>query len=234
MSFIYPPELPACLPVANQSAFFAVRRVYCVGRNYAEHAREMGADPVREPPFFFCKPNDKEAILPVLPNQTTPLPYPSKTQNLHYEVELVVAIGKDGVNIQAENAVEHIFGYAIGLDMTRRDLQNRFKQNAHPWDMAKAFDYSAPIGMLHPIQQVGEIYQGNISLDVNGVLQQQGDISQLIWTVNEVIANLSEFVALKAGDLIFTGTPAGVGSVFRGDVITACIDNLGKISVVIR
>lgn len=234
MSFIYLPELPACLPVFNHSGLFAVRRVYCVGRNYAEHAREMGADPLREPPFFFCKPNDKEAILPVSPNQPTLLPYPSKTQNLHYEVELVVAIGKDGSNIRPEEAVSHIFGYAIGLDMTRRDLQNRLKQNSHPWDMAKSFDYCAPIGMIYPFYQVGEINSGNIRLDVNGVVQQQGDINQLIWSINEVIANLSSYVTLRAGDLIFTGTPSGVGSVFRGDVITANIDKLGEISVIIR
>lgn len=231
MSFIYPPTLPACLPIANRDELFAVRRVYCVGRNYADHAREMGADPLREPPFFFCKPNDNQAILSVLPDQLASLPYPSKTQNLHYEVELVVAIGKNGKDIAVENAIQHIFGYAVGLDMTRRDLQENFKKNAHPWDMAKAFDYSAPIGMLHTIQDIGEITSGNINLKVNNHLKQQGDISQLIWNVNEVIANLSSFVELKTGDLIFTGTPAGVGAVVKDDIITAYIDKLSNISL---
>lgn len=230
-NYIYPPTMPACLPVANRDELFAVRRVYCVGRNYADHAREMGSDPLREPPFFFCKPNDNQAILSVLPNQMTNLPYPSQTKNLHYEVELVIAIGKDGKDIAVENAVQHIFGYAVGLDMTRRDLQNRFKQNSHPWDMAKAFDYSAPIGILHSINDIGEITSGNIQLKVNDHLKQQGDISQLIWNVNEVIANLSNFVELKMGDLIFTGTPAGVGAVVQDDIITAHIDNLSDISL---
>lgn len=233
MSYVYPPILPACLPIANRDELFAVRRVYCVGRNYAEHAREMGSNPLREPPFFFCKPNDNQAILSVLPNETVKLPYPSQTQNLHYEVELVVAIGKDGKDISVDNAMQHIFGYAVGLDMTRRDLQENFKKNSRPWDMAKAFDYSAPIGLIHAMHEIGELTTGNICLTVDDVLKQQGDIGDLIWNINETIANLSTFVELKAGDLIFTGTPAGVGAVKQGDIITAHIDRLSDIQLIV-
>ncbi len=216
MNYIFPPMPVAGLPIHGSDQQFPVRRVYCVGRNYADHAREMGSDPDREPPFFFCK-----------------LPYPTKTQALHYEVELVVAIGKAGANVSVAQAHELIFGYAVGLDMTRRDLQNTMKQNGRPWEIGKAFDYSAPIGEIYPVASVAEIQQANISLAVNGAPKQQGNINQLIWNVAETIANLSEFFELKAGDLIFTGTPAGVGAVVKGDSVLAQIDGLGKIELVV-
>mgnify|MGYP000591385256 FL=1 len=232
MHYIFPPMSVVGLPIHNTDQFFPVRRVYCVGRNYADHAREMGSDPTREPPFFFCKANDAQSIIPVSPNKVNDLPYPPKTQNLHYEVELVVAIGQDGANLSAEQAKDLIFGYAVGLDMTRRDLQNAMKQNGRPWEIGKAFDYAAPIGEIYPVATV-DIQNAAISLSVNGEPKQQGNINQLIWNVAETIANLSEFFELKAGDLIFTGTPAGVGAVVKGDSILAQIDGLGKIELVV-
>ena len=232
MHYIFPPMSVVGLPIHDTDQFFPVRRVYCVGRNYADHAREMGSDPTREPPFFFCKANDAQSIIPVSPNQVNDLPYPPKTQNLHYEVELVVAIGQDGANLSTEQAKDLIFGYAVGLDMTRRDLQNAMKQNGRPWEIGKAFDYAAPIGEIYPVATV-DIQNAAISLSVNGEPKQQGNINQLIWNVAETIANLSEFFELKAGDLIFTGTPAGVGAVVQGDSILAQIDGLGKIELVV-
>ena len=220
------------LPIHDTDQFFPVRRVYCVGRNYADHAREMGSDPTREPPFFFCKANDAQSIIPVSPNKVNDLPYPPKTQNLHYEVELVVAIGQDGANLSAEQAKDLIFGYAVGLDMTRRDLQNAMKQNGRPWEIGKAFDYAAPIGEIYPVATV-DIQNAAISLSVNGEPKQQGNINQLIWNVAETIANLSALFKLKAGDLIFTGTPAGVGAVVKGDTLLAKIDGLGNIKLVV-
>ena len=220
------------LPIHDTDQFFPVRRVYCVGRNYADHAREMGSDPTREPPFFFCKANDAQSIIPVSPNKVNDLPYPPKTQNLHYEVELVVAIGQDGANLSAEQAKDLIFGYAVGLDMTRRDLQNAMKQNGRPWEIGKAFDYAAPIGEIYPVATV-DIQNAAISLSVNGEPKQQGNINQLIWNVAETIANLSALFKLKAGDLIFTGTPAGVGAVVKGDKMLAQIDGLGSIELVV-
>ena len=232
MHYIFPPMSVVGLPIHDTDQFFPVRRVYCVGRNYADHAREMGSDPTREPPFFFCKANDAQSIIPVSPNKVNDLPYPPKTQNLHYEVELVVAIGQDGANLSAEQAKDLIFGYAVGLDMTRRDLQNAMKQNGRPWEIGKAFDYAAPIGEIYPVATV-DIQNAAISLSVNGEPKQQGNINQLIWNVAETIANLSEFFELKAGDLIFTGTPAGVGAVVKGDTILAQIDGLGKIELLV-
>lgn len=233
MNHIFPPMQVVGLPIHDTEQTFPVRRVYCVGRNYADHAREMGSDPAREPPFFFCKANDSESIIPVKADYVVPLPYPTKTDNLHYEVELVVAIGQDGANVSAEQAQRMIFGYAVGLDMTRRDLQNAMKQSGRPWEIGKAFDYAAPIGEIYPIDTVPHISHANISLAVNGNIKQQGNINQLIWDVAETIANLSELFALKAGDLIFTGTPAGVGAVVRGDTMLAQIDGLGKIELVV-
>ncbi len=232
MHYIFPPMSVVGLPIHDTDQFFPVRRVYCVGRNYADHAREMGSDPTREPPFFFCKANDAQSIIPVSPNQVNDLPYPPKTQNLHYEVELVVAIGQDGANLSAEQAKDLIFGYAVGLDMTRRDLQNAMKQNGRPWEIGKAFDYAAPIGEIYPVATV-DIQNAAISLSVNGEPKQQGNINQLIWNVAETIANLSALFKLKAGDLIFTGTPAGVGAVVKGDKMLAQIDGLGSIELVV-
>ncbi len=232
MHYIFPPMSVVGLPIHDTDQFFPVRRVYCVGRNYADHAREMGSDPTREPPFFFCKANDAQSIIPVSPNKVNDLPYPPKTQNLHYEVELVVAIGQDGANLSAEQAKDLIFGYAVGLDMTRRDLQNAMKQNGRPWEIGKAFDYAAPIGEIYPVATV-DIQNANISLTVNGEPKQQGNINQLIWNVAETIANLSALFKLKAGDLIFTGTPAGVGAVVKGDKMLAQIDGLGSIELVV-
>ena len=232
MHYIFPPMSVVGLPIHDTDQFFPVRRVYCVGRNYADHAREMGSDPTREPPFFFCKANDAQSIIPVSPNKVNDLPYPPKTQNLHYEVELVVAIGQDGANLSAEQAKDLIFGYAVGLDMTRRDLQNAMKQNGRPWEIGKAFDYAAPIGEIYPVATV-DIQNAAISLSVNGEPKQQGNINQLIWNVAETIANLSALFKLKAGDLIFTGTPAGVGAVVKGDKMLAQIDGLGSIELVV-
>lgn len=232
MNYIFPPMSVVGLPIHDTDQFFPVRRVYCVGRNYADHAREMGSDPTREPPFFFCKANDAQSIIPVSPNKVNDLPYPPKTQNLHYEVELVVAIGQDGANLSAEQAKDLIFGYAVGLDMTRRDLQNAMKQNGRPWEIGKAFDYAAPIGEIYPVATV-DIQNAAISLSVNGEPKQQGNINQLIWNVAETIANLSELFELRAGDLIFTGTPAGVGAVVKGDTLLAQIDGLGNIELVV-
>jgi fumarylpyruvate hydrolase len=199
--------------------FFPVHRIYCVGRNYASHAREMGKDPDREPPFFFCKPADA-----VVPNHAT-LPYPSRTANLHHEVELVVAIGRAGKNILPADALEHVFGYAVGNDLTRRDLQNDLKNKGHPWETGKAFDRSAPISAIHAAP--GEAFaKGRIWLTVNGQLRQEGDLADLIWSVPEIISELSALFELCAGDLIFTGTPAGVGPVKPGDRIEACIEGL--------
>ena len=232
MNYIFPPMSVVGLPIHDTDQLFPVRRVYCVGRNYADHAREMGSDPTREPPFFFCKANDAQSIIPVSPNKVNDLPYPPKTQNLHYEVELVVAIGQDGANLSAEQAKDLIFGYAVGLDMTRRDLQNAMKQNGRPWEIGKAFDYAAPIGEIYPVATV-DIQNAAISLSVNGEPKQQGNINQLIWNVAETIANLSALFKLKAGDLIFTGTPAGVGAVVKGDKMLAQIDGLGSIELVV-
>lgn len=233
MDFVFPPMSIVGLPIAKSEQQFPVRRVYCVGRNYAEHAREMGSDPEREPPFFFCKPNDSESILPIKQGEIASLPYPSLTQNLHYEVELVVAIGKDGKNILVHEAKNHIFGHAVGLDMTRRDLQNTMKQSGRPWEIGKAFDFSAPIGEIYQRHHVKAIEDAQIYLSVNGETKQQSTIDQLIWNVSETIANLSTYFALKAGDLIFTGTPAGVGAVVKGDNIVASIEGLGSIELIV-
>jgi fumarylpyruvate hydrolase len=219
------------LPVAGTADLFPVRRVYCVGRNYAAHAREMGFDPDREPPFFFCKPNDPESIVPVPAGTEVSLPYPSQTANYHYEVELVVALGKGGRDIPVEQAVAHIFGYAVGLDMTRRDLQMKMREMGRPWEIGKAFDYSAPVGVLHRLTETGEMNRGEIVLEVDGETRQKSDLSHLIWSVAEVIANLSTLFELQPGDLIFTGTPEGVGAVKPGETMTARVAGLTPIAV---
>lgn len=223
MTFVFPPTPTVSVPVVGSGAQFPVHRIYCVGRNYAEHAQEMGHTG-REPPFFFMKPAD--AALVVTPDSVTALPYPSLTGNFHHEIELVVAIGTGGKNITVEQAPNHIFGYAVGLDMTRRDLQNDMKAQGRPWCIGKGFDQSAPIGPITPKAAAGDISQATIKLQVNGVQRQHGRIDQLIWNISETIAQLSAAWALQPGDLIYTGTPAGVGAVVRGDVLNGSISGL--------
>lgn len=230
-SFVIAPPAIVGLPVAGSEQQFPVRRVYCVGRNYAAHAREMGFDPDREPPFFFCKPNDDASVVPVPAGTTATLPYPSLTANYHFEIELVVAIGKGGRDIASADAASHIFGYAVGLDMTRRDLQIKMREQGRPWEIGKAFDYSAPVGPVHPIAATGAIEQGAISLEVDGKVRQASDISHLIWSVSETIANLSTLFELRPGDLIFTGTPEGVGAVVPGETMVGKVDGLTPIQV---
>lgn len=234
MAYVFEPIQTAALPVFGSDDLYPVRRVYCVGRNYAEHAREMGSDPDREPPFFFCKPNDRQSIVPVKANEIVDLPYPDQTANYHYEVELVVAIGTGGKNIPAATAAQHIFGYAVGLDMTRRDLQINMRSIGRPWEVGKAFDYSAPVGELHRIGDCGEMQQAAIELSVNGETKQSSDISHLIWNVSETIAKLSELFELQPGDLIFTGTPSGVGPVVKGDMMKAQVAGLSGIAVKVK
>lgn len=230
-TYVFPAHQIVGLQVAGSAERFPVRRVYCVGRNYAGHAREMGSDPEREPPFFFCKPGDAGAVVPVPPGQTVALPYPSLTSNLHYECELVVAIGKGGSNIAVADARAHIFGYAVGLDMTRRDLQGKMKDAGRPWEIGKAFDGSAPIGLLTRAEEAGDIQHAAITLEVDGVAKQSATIDHLIWSISETIANLSTLFTLAPGDLIFSGTPEGVGAVVRGQTMVGKVDGLAPISV---
>lgn len=225
--FVVPAPAVASVPVSTGGRF-PVRRIYCVGRNYAEHAREMGSDPTREPPFFFAKPAD--AIL----TGGAPMPYPPRTGDLHHEIELVVAIGRGGADIPAETAADHIYGYAVGLDMTRRDVQNVAKKGGRPWDLSKGFDLSAPIGTIRPAAEIGHPAAGAITLTIGGEIRQKGDLSELIWSVPEVIAHLSSEIRLEPGDLIFTGTPAGVAAVHRGDVLVGAVDGVGTVEVTIR
>jgi fumarylpyruvate hydrolase len=232
MEFIFEPEQPSALKVANSHQQFAIRRVYCVGRNYAAHAREMGSDPTRESPFFFCKPAD--GVLCAGLDQTIGLDYPGQTKNFHHEVELVVAIGKTGANIPVGEASGHVWGYAVGLDMTRRDLQGQMKEGGKPWEIGKAFDQSAPMGLLHPVSQTGLLDHAAIWLQVNGRDRQRSDINQMTWSVAEIIAHLSRYFILQPGDLIMTGTPEGVGAVVSGDEIEAGIDQLGTLRVTIK
>jgi fumarylpyruvate hydrolase len=210
---------------------FPVHRIYCVGRNYAEHAKEMGFTG-REPPFFFLKPAD--ALVNVADGETGAIDYPTLTANLHHEIELVVAIGKGGRGIRAADAAQHIWGYAVGLDMTRRDLQNDMKKQGRPWCIGKAFEQSAPMGPITPITKTGELLKGAITLAVNGAVKQTGDLSELIWNVNETIEHLSAAWTLQPGDLIFSGTPAGVGAVVRGDVMEGFVAGLGSLKVAVR
>jgi fumarylpyruvate hydrolase len=226
--YAFPPAAVAAVPVAGTDTVFPVRRVYCVGRNYVEHAKEMGFSG-REAPFFFCKPAD--SVLPVADGETGTFVYPSETSNLHHEIELVVAIGKGGKNIAEDQAASHIFGYAVGLDMTRRDLQMDLRKAGRPWELGKAFDQSAPIGPIHAIEATGEITKGAIRIDVNGEARQASDITKLIWNVNETIAYLSKFFELQPGDLIFTGTPEGVGAVKAGDLMVGSVAQLGELRV---
>ncbi|HTD02681.1 fumarylacetoacetate hydrolase family protein [Undibacterium sp.] len=227
MSYVFPP-VSATVPVVGSDALFPVHRIYCVGRNYVDHAKEMGATG-REAPFFFMKPAD--AVLPVAEGTTGEMPYPSMTKNLHHEIELVVAIGKSGKDISVEDAASYVWGYAVGLDMTRRDLQSEAKELGRPWCTGKGFDYSAPISAIHPIAQTQWISEGNIHLDVNGTQRQDSDIRKLIWNVAETISYLSKFYELKAGDLIFTGTPEGVAAVKSGDLLEGRIAGLGSLKL---
>ncbi len=228
MSYALPPAPQASVAVAGSTQRFPVHRIYCVGRNYAEHAKEMGFTG-REPPFFFMKPAD--AVLPVNQGETGRMPYPPLTRDLHHEIELVVAIGKGGSNIAAADAMQHVWGYAVGLDMTRRDLQAEAKKQGRPWCIAKGFDASAPIGPITPAAQAGNVQQAAIWLQVNGAERQRSNISQLIWNIAETIEHLSRAWELQAGDLIFTGTPEGVNAVARGDVLEGGIDGLGQLRV---
>ncbi|WP_038216014.1 fumarylacetoacetate hydrolase family protein [Xenophilus azovorans] len=227
---VFPPPATVAIPVAGQRGLFPVRRVYCVGRNYEAHVREMGHDPDRSPPIFFCKPAD--SVLPV-PAEGGVFPYPSRTGNCHHEIELVVALGRRGRDIPAARASEHIFGYAIGLDMTRRDLQRAAAQAGHPWEVGKAFDFSAPIGPIHPLDSTGPLRSGAITLNVQGEARQRSDLSQLIWSVDEMISELSTLFELHPGDLIFSGTPEGVGPVVRGDVMEGTVEGLGSLKVTV-
>jgi fumarylpyruvate hydrolase len=225
MRYAIPPSPPVTLPIEGSDAVFPVLRIFCVGRNYAEHAVEMGHDPDREPPFFFMKP-----VLAVVPNGGH-LPFPPSTDDLHHEVELVVALSGGGERIAADEALRHVFGYAVGLDMTRRDIQAKAKEMGLPWDMGKGFDQSAPMGVLRPAEAIGHPNAGAIWLRVNGELRQEGDLAQQIWKVPDTIAYLSTLVELRPGDLIMTGTPKGVGKVVPGDVLEGHIDRVGELRV---
>ena len=226
-NYVINPPAVASVAVAGADARFPVRRIFCVGRNYAAHAREMGRDPDREPPFFFTKPADA-----VVDDQQT-VAYPPETNNFHYEAELVLAIGKGGVNIPEEQALEHIWGYAIGNDLTRRDLQLAAREQGRPWDWGKAFDRSAVCGPIHPVSEVGHLEQGSIRLSVNGNVKQDADLNELIWSVPEIVSILSRTMEIKAGDLVYTGTPAGVGPLVPGDVCVIEIAGLGSITTTI-
>ena len=226
---ITPPAIPS-VPVLGSPDRFPVHRIYCVGRNYEEHAKEMGFTG-REPPFFFMKPAD--AVLVVESGSTGTMPYPTLTNNLHHEIELVVAIGKGGKNIAAADAAQHIYGYAVGLDMTRRDLQNEMKKQGRPWCIGKAFEHSAPIGPITPVAQAGDVEQAGIWLQVNGADRQRSSVAQLIWNIAETIEHLSAAWELQPGDLIYTGTPEGVSAVVRGDVLEGGVEGLGTLRITI-
>jgi fumarylpyruvate hydrolase len=228
MSFVVTPPATVSVPVVGTEDRFPVHRIYCVGRNYEEHAKEMGFTG-REPPFFFLKPAD--AIVAVEAGTTGTLPYPSLTSNLHHEIELVVAIGSGGKNIKAADAHKHIFGYAVGLDMTRRDLQNEMKKQGRPWCIGKAFDHSAPIGPITPAAQAGDVNHAEIYLQVGGQDRQRSHVSKLIWNIAETIEHLSAAWELQPGDLIYTGTPEGVAAVVSGDTLTGGVTGLGTLSI---
>jgi fumarylpyruvate hydrolase len=228
MTYLFPPTATTGVPIVGRSEQFPVHRVYCVGRNYEEHAKEMGFTG-REPPFFFLKPADTVLVVPN--GETGRMPYPTLTKNLHHEIELVVAIGKGGQNIRAADAMDHVFGYAIGLDMTRRDLQNDMKKQGRPWCIGKGFDFSAPIGPITPASSVGDITQAEIALQVNGTDRQRSHIHKLIWNIAETIEHLSAAWALQPGDLIYTGTPEGVAAVVQGDTLVGSISGLGELRV---
>ena len=228
MAFAFDPPPTVSIPIAGSGDRFPVRRVYCVGRNYVEHAKEMGFTG-REPPFFFAKPAD--ALVVVDSGQTGDMPYPAGTEDLHHEIELVAAIGKGGRDIQAANAGHHIFGYAVGLDMTRRDLQMVVRKQGRPWEVGKAFDASAPIGPIVRASGTVPMHEGAISLAVNGAPRQSSDISKLIWNIGEIIEHLSALWELAPGDLIYTGTPEGVAAVVRGDLMVGQVAGVGEVRI---
>lgn len=225
-TYCFAPRIPS-LAIEGTAERFPVRRIYCVGRNYADHAREMGHDPVREAPFFFQKAVDSLVVDGVLP-------YPSATRELHHEIELVVALKHGGRDIPVAQALDHVFGYAVGLDMTRRDLQAQAKAQGRPWCAAKAFDHGAPCSAIVPVDTTGHPRAGRIALEVNGRVRQQGDLADMIWSVPEVIASLSTLFELQAGDLIFTGTPSGVGAVHCGDTLEGCVEGVGTLALEVR
>ena len=227
MSYVIEAVATPSLTVLGQGARFPIRRIYCVGRNYAAHAREMGKDPDREPPFFFQKPAD--AIF----EGDRPMPYPPQTGNLHHEIEWVVAMGKGGRNIAPARALEHVYGYSVGIDFTRRDLQNAAKDLGRPWEWGKSFDHSAPCAAIVPASELGHPARGRIWLAVNGVLRQEADINDLIWSVPEIIAEISQSMSLAPGDLIFTGTPAGVAAVVPGDRLEGGVEGVGEIRLTV-
>ena len=219
-------EIPA-LSVTGTEELFPVHRIYCVGQNYSKHMREMGSNPERDAPFFFSKPADAVC------RHGSNISYPPATKNLHHEIELVVAIGMKGINIPTTEALNHVFGYTVGLDLTRRDLQQEAKKKSRPWSVAKGFDNSAPCSVIHKVDEVGHLEQGKITLNVNGEIRQQGDISEMIWSVPEIISILSGYFELCPGDLIFTGTPEGVGPLNRGDILEGEVEQLTKLSITI-
>ena len=225
--FVITPVARPVLPVVGTSALFPVRRAYCIGRNYAAHAREMGGDPTREPPFFFNKAGD--ALQPIPYGRPERHPYPSMTSNYHHEIEMVVVLKSGGVDIPESEALNHVFGYAVGFDMTRRDLQDEAKNLKRPWEVAKSADASGPVGPIHPVSAVGHVAKGFIRCTVDGVTKQDSDLSHMIWSVSEQIAILSKFYRLEAGDVIFSGTPEGVGRVDRGQRMTGAVEGLGEI-----
>ena len=228
MSYTFTPPATISVPVVGKAERFPVHRIYCVGRNYEEHAKEMGFTG-REPPFFFLKPND--SLVLVNPDETGSMPYPPLTKNLHHEIELVVAIGKGGKNIKAADAFSHIYGYAVGLDMTRRDLQGEMKKQGRPWCIGKAFDHSAPMGPITPAAQAGDVENAELYVQVNGADRQRSNVNKLIWNIAETIEHLSAAWELQAGDLIFTGTPEGVAAVVPGDTMVGAVAGLGELKV---
>lgn len=228
MSYLFAPPAVVSVPVVGHAERFPVHRVYCVGRNYEDHAKEMGFTG-REPPFFFLKPAD--TLVVVNAGETGRMPYPTLTKNLHHEIELVVAIGQGGRGILAADAMKHVFGYAVGLDMTRRDLQNEMKKQGRPWCIGKGFDHSAPIGPITPAAQAGDVLNAAISLQVNGQPRQGSHVHKLIWNIAETIEHLSAAWELQAGDLIYTGTPEGVAAVVAGDLMVGTVAGLGELRV---
>ncbi len=231
MNTIFPAPAPVAVPVNGESGLFPVHRIYCVGRNYEEHAKEMGFTG-REAPFFFLKPTD--ALVFVANGETGQMPYPSLTQNLHHEIELVVAIGKGGRDIPASEAMSHVYGYAVGLDMTRRDLQGEMKKQGRPWCIGKGFDHSAPMGPITKAADAGSVEHAEISLDVNGQTRQKSSTEQLMWKIPEIIEHLSAAWELQPGDLIFTGTPEGVAAVKSGDLMVGAVAGLGNLKIQIQ
>lgn len=231
MSYAFQPAGVPAIPIAECDVEFPVRHIYCVGRNYADHAKEMGGDPAKEPPFFFTKSAD--AIVPVAPPQVGVVHYPLGTRNLHHEIELVVAIGRAGIKLTPDGARAIVFGYTTGLDLTRRDLQNEMREKKRPWDIGKSFAQAAPIAPISLVRDVGHPKAGAIELDVNGVARQRGDLAEMIWDVPHVLAFLSQYYELLPGDLIFTGTPSGVGAVAPGDRLDGRIAGLRSLSIVI-